>query len=211
MTAGRNAMSFYNDVVLPRLCHLVMGNQRLVPYRERVIGSAEGRVLEIGIGSGLNLPFYRPAVREIVGLEPVPQLIAMARQVAERTPIPVTFIQESAEAIPLENDTVDTVVTTWTLCTIPQAYRALDEMRRVLKSSGRLLFVEHGLAPDVGVRRWQNWLTPAWKRIGGGCHLNRPIRTMIENAGFRLDRVESAYMPGPKPFAFIYEGSAQPY
>jgi hypothetical protein len=83
-------------------------------------------------------------------------------------------------------------------------------MRRVLKSSGRLLFVEHGLAPDVGVRRWQNWLTPAWKRIGGGCHLNRPIRTMIENAGFRLDRVESAYMPGPKPFAFIYEGSAQP-
>jgi ubiquinone/menaquinone biosynthesis C-methylase UbiE len=211
MTAGRNAMSFYNDVVLPRLCHLVMGNQRLVPYRERVIGSAEGRVLEIGIGSGLNLPFYRPAVREIVGLEPVPQLIAMARQVAERTPIPVTFIQESAEAIPLEDDTVDTVVTTWTLCTIPQAYRALDEMRRVLKSSGRLLFVEHGLAPDVGVRRWQNWLTPAWKRIGGGCHLNRPIRTMIENAGFRLDRVESAYMPGPKPFAFIYEGSAQPY
>ena len=204
-------MGFYNDVILPRLCHLVMGNRRLVPYRERVIGSAEGRVLEIGIGSGLNLPFYRPAVREIVGIEPAPQLIAMARQVAERTRMPVTFIEESAEVIPLEDDTVDSVVTTWTLCTIPQADRALGEMRRVLKRSGRLLFVEHGLAPDVGVRKWQNWLTPGWKRISGGCHLNRPIRTMIENAGFRFDRLESAYMPGPKPFAFIYEGSAQPY
>ena len=142
-------MGFYNDVILPRLCHLVMGNRRLVPYRERVIGSAEGRTLEIGIGSGLNLPFYRPAVREIVGIEPALQLIAMARQVAERTRMPVTFIEESAEVIPLEDDTVDSVVTTWTLCTIPQADRALGEMRRVLKRSGRLLFVEHGLAPDV--------------------------------------------------------------
>src|SRR5690242_11240068 len=94
---GRHVMGLYNDVILPRLCHLVMGNRRLVPYRERVIGSAEGRTLEIGIGSGLNLPFYRPAVREIVGIEPAPQLIAMARQVAERTRMPVTFIEESAE------------------------------------------------------------------------------------------------------------------
>jgi ubiquinone/menaquinone biosynthesis C-methylase UbiE len=123
----------------------------------------------------------------------------------------LTFIKESAEAIPLEDHTVDTVVTTFTLCTIPKADRALGEMRRVLKRSGRLLFVEHGLAPDAAVRKWQNWLTPGWKRIGGGCHLNRPIRTMIENAGFRFDRLESAYMPGPKPFAFIYEGSGQPY
>jgi ubiquinone/menaquinone biosynthesis C-methylase UbiE len=188
-----------------------MGNRRLVPYRARVIGSAQGRVLEIGIGSGLNLPFYGPAVREVVGLEPLPQFIAMARQTAERTRMPVTFIKESAEAIPLEDHTVDTVVTTFTLCTIPEANRALGEMRRVLKRSGRLLFVEHGLAPDAAVRKWQNWLTPGWKRIGGGCHLNRPIRTMIENAGFRFDRLESTYMPGPKPFAFIYEGSAQSY
>ena len=204
-------MRFYNDVILPRLCHLVMRNRRLVSYRERVIGSAEGRVVEIGIGSGLNLPFYRPQVREIVGVEPAPQLIAMARRVAERMPTPVTFLEESAEVISLEDNTVDTVVTTWTLCTIPQADRALAEMRRVLKPSGRLLFVEHGLAPDAGVRRWQNWLTPVWKGISGGCHLNRPIRKMIEDAGFRFDWLETAYMPGPKPMAFIYEGSARQY
>jgi ubiquinone/menaquinone biosynthesis C-methylase UbiE len=186
-------------------------NRLFAPYRKRVIGSAKGRVLEIGIGSGLNLPFYRPDVREIVGVDPAPQLIAIARRVAGRMPMPVTFIEESAEAISLEDNTIDTVVTTWTLCTIPQVDRALDEMRRVLKSSGRLLFVEHGLAPDIGVRNWQNWLTPAWKRVSGGCHLNRPIRTMIEDAGFRFDRLETAYMPGPKPIAFIYEGSARLY
>jgi len=202
-------MGFYNNVILPRLCHLVMRNRRLVPHRERVIASAEGRVLEIGIGSGLNLPFYGPHVREIVGLEPAPRLIAMARQVAERMPMPVTFMEESAAAIPLDDNAVDTVVMTWTLCTIPQADRALSEMRRVLKPNGRLLFVEHGLAPDDGVRRWQDWLTPPWKRISGGCHLNRPIRTMIESAGSRFDRLETAYMPGPKPMSFIYEGSAR--
>jgi len=202
-------MGFYNNVILPRLCHLVMRNRRLVPYRERVIASAEGRVLEIGIGSGLNLPFYGPHVHEIVGLEPAPRLIAMARQVAERMPMPVTFMEESAAAIPLDDNAVDTVVMTWTLCTIPQADRALSEMRRVLKPNGRLLFVEHGLAPDDGVRRWQDWLTPAWKRISGGCHLNRPIQSMIESAGFRFDRLQTAYMPGPKPMSFIYEGSAR--
>ncbi|HEV3209253.1 MAG TPA: class I SAM-dependent methyltransferase [Chthoniobacterales bacterium] len=202
-------MGFYNNVILPRLCHLVMRNRSLVPYRERVIASAEGRVLEIGIGSGLNLPFYGPHVREIVGLEPAPRLIAMARQVAERIPMPVTFMEESAAAIPLDDNAVDTVVMTWTLCTIPQADRALSEMRRVLKPNGRLLFVEHGLAPDDGVRRWQDWLTSAWKRISGGCHLNRPIQSMIESAGFRLDRLHTAYMPGPKPMSFIYEGSAR--
>jgi len=186
-----------------------MRNRRLVPYRERVIASVEGRVLEIGIGAGLNLPFYGPHVREIVGLEPAPRLIAMARQVAERMPIPVTFMEESAAAIPLDDNTIDTVVMTWTLCTIPQADRALSEMRRVLKPNGRLLFVEHGLAPDDGVRRWQDWLTPAFKRISGGCHLNRPIQTMIESAGFRFDRLQTAYMPGPKPMSFIYEGSAR--
>jgi ubiquinone/menaquinone biosynthesis C-methylase UbiE len=202
-------MGFYNNVILPRLCHLVMRNRSLVPYRERVIASAEGRVLEIGIGSGLNLPFYGPHVREIVGLEPAPRLIAMARQVAERIPMPVTFMEESAAAIPLDDNAVDTVVMTWTLCTIPQADRALSEMRRVLKPNGRLLFVEHGLAPDDGVRRWQDWLTSAWKRISGGCHLNRPIQSMIESAGFRFDRLHTAYMPGPKPMSFIYEGSAR--
>ncbi len=124
--------------------------------------------------------------------------------------LPVNFIEGSAETIPLENHEVDTVLTTWTLCTIPHANAALAEMRRVLRPSGRLLFVEHGLAPDQGVRRWQDRLTPVWSCISGGCHLNRPIKMLIERAGFRFDRLETGYMPGPKPMAFMYEGSARP-
>ena len=202
-------MGFYSTIILPRLCDLAMRNQRLLPYRERVIGSAEGRVLEVGIGSGLNLPFYRTPAREILGLEPSPKLIAMARSAARRVPMPVTFICGSAEAIPLEDESIDTLVTTWTLCTIPHAAQALAEMRRVLRPGGRLLFVEHGQAPDKGVRRWQDVLTPAWRRISGGCHLNRPVRTMIESSGFRVDRLETGYMAGPKPMSFMYEGSAR--
>ncbi len=202
-------MAFYNDVILPRLCDLAMRNKQLVPYRDRVIGGAEGRVIEIGTGSGRNLPFYRQPVKEVLALEPAPKLIAMARH-ASHPDMPVRFIEGSAEAIPLDDSSVDTVVTTWTLCSIPHAATALAEMRRVLRPSGKLLFVEHGLAPDQRVRRWQDWLTPAWKRISGGCHLNRPIRTMVESAGFRIDRLETGYMPGPKPMTFMYEGSALP-
>jgi ubiquinone/menaquinone biosynthesis C-methylase UbiE len=134
----------------------------------------------------------------------------MARSAAKASAGPVTFIEGSAETIPLGNHSVDTVVTTWTLCSIPGAATALSEMRRVLKPGGRLLFVEHGLAPDEAVRKWQGWLTPAWKRLSGGCHLNRPIRTMIEDAGFHLHHLETGYMPGPKPMTFMYEGAARP-
>jgi ubiquinone/menaquinone biosynthesis C-methylase UbiE len=203
-------MSVYRDRILPWLCDLAMRNRRLVPYRERIAAAAEGRVLEIGIGSGLNLPFYRPQTRELLGLDPGPRLIKMARRAAENSMLPVNFIEGSAETIPLENHEVDTVLTTWTLCTIPHANAALAEMRRVLRPSGRLLFVEHGLAPDQGVRRWQDRLTPVWSCISGGCHLNRPIKMLIERAGFRFDRLETGYMPGPKPMAFMYEGSARP-
>ncbi|ANW02497.1 class I SAM-dependent methyltransferase [Bradyrhizobium icense] len=202
-------MGFYNDIILPRICDLAMRNKQLRPYRERVIGAAEGRVLEIGIGSGRNLPFYRPLVTDLLALEPAPKLIAMARE-APHPGTPVNFIEASAEAIPLDDSSVDTVVTTWTLCSIPDAAMALTEMRRVLRPAGKLLFVEHGMAPDKNVRRWQDWLTPAWRCISGGCHLNRPISTMIEAAGFRIDRVETGYMPGPKAMTFMYEGSARP-
>jgi ubiquinone/menaquinone biosynthesis C-methylase UbiE len=207
---GRPVVGFYNDVVLPRLCNLAMRNRALLPYRERVIAAAQGRVLEVGIGSGLNLPFYGASVRELLALDPAPRLIAMAQRPARAARAPVTFIDASAEAIPLESGSVDTVVTTWTLCTIPQAEAALGEMRRVLRQGGRLLFVEHGLAPDEAVRRWQNRLTPAWAWFSGGCHLNRPMRTMIERAGFRIDRLDTGYAPGPKPMTFMYEGSAAP-
>jgi ubiquinone/menaquinone biosynthesis C-methylase UbiE len=202
-------MGFYRNIVLPRLCDFAMRNRDFVPYRERVIGAAEGRVLEIGIGSGLNLPFYGASVREVVGLEPASRLIAMARRPAKASAVQVTFVEGSAEAIPLDDRSFDTIVTTWTLCTIPRADDALAQMRRVLKPGGRLLFVEHGLAPDAGVRKWQNRLTPVWKLVAGGCHLNRPMQTMIESAGFRCDRLETGYMPGPRPMTFMYEGSAR--
>ena len=203
-------MGIYREFILPKLCDLAMRNKQLLPFRERVIGAAEGRVLEIGVGSGMNLPFYRPPVQEVLALEPAPRLVAMARATARATSTPVNFLEASAEAIPLDSHSVDTIVTTWTLCSIPQAAMALTEMRRVLRPGGRLLFAEHGLAPDENIRRWQDRLTPAWRYICGGCHLNRPIRTMIEGAGFRIDRIETGYIAGPKPMTFMYEGSAGP-
>jgi ubiquinone/menaquinone biosynthesis C-methylase UbiE len=202
-------MAFYNDFILHRLLDLAMCNKQLLPFRKRVIGAAEGRVLEIGVGSGRNLPFYRSPAKEILALEPSSKLVAMARGASHST-VPVNFLEASAETIPLDDRAIDTVVTTWTLCSIPQAATALAEMRRVLRPGGKLLFAEHGLAPGVSVRWWQDRLTPAWRRISGGCHLNRPIRSLIENAGFRVDRIETGYIPGPKPFTFMYEGSAQP-
>lgn len=203
-------MSFYQDQILPCLIWLVMRNRRFVPYRQRVISAAEGRVLEIGIGSGVNLPFYPPRVGEILGLEPAPRLIAMADRAARRAALPVAFIEGSAEAIPLDRGSVDTVVTTWTLCSIPDAGRALAEMRRVLRPGGRLLFAEHGRAPEENVRKWQDRLTPLWKRVSGGCHLNRPIGALIEGAGFEIAELETGYMEGPRPMTFIYEGRARP-
>ena len=203
-------MSFYNDHILPHVINLAMRNRELDPYRRRVVSQAHGRVLEIGIGSGLNLPLYGPSVDEVLGLDPAPRLIDMAQGAANRSKIPVTLITGSAQAIPIDRGSIDTLVTTWTLCSIPDAGSALQEMRRVLKSSGQLLFVEHGLAPQENVRKWQNRLTPVWKRIGGGCHLNRPIRTLIEDAGFRLVRLDTGYAKGPRPMTFFYEGCASP-
>jgi ubiquinone/menaquinone biosynthesis C-methylase UbiE len=175
-----------------------------------VVSSARGRVLEIGIGSGLNLPFYGPRVEEILGLDPVSRLIAMAQGAAVRSKSPVTLIAGSAESIPIDDASMDTVVTTWTLCSIPDAVGALREMRRVLRPGGQLLFVEHGLAPEENIRKWQNRLTPLWKRIGGGCHLNRPIRALIESAGFGMVKLETGYIKRPSPMTFLYEGCASP-
>lgn len=203
-------MGFYADRILPHVINLAMRNRELLPCRERLVSAARGRVLEVGIGSGLNLPFYGRQVEEILGLDPVPKLIAMARRAAGRFETPVTFITGSAEHIPIDEHSIDTVVTTWTLCSIPNAVEALREMRRVLKPGGQLLFVEHGLAPEENIQKWQNRLTPLWKRIGGGCHLNRPIGALIESAGFGIMRLETGYIKGPRPMTFLYEGCAAP-
>ena len=203
-------MGFYDNRILPHVINLAMRNRELLPYRERVLSLARGRVLEIGIGSGLNLPFYGTQAEEIIGLDPVARLITMAQGSTERSKTPVTFITGSAEAIPIDEHSIDTVVTTWTLCSIPNVVGALREMRRVLRPGGQLLFVEHGLAPEDSVRKWQNRLTPVWKRIAGGCHLNRPIGDLIESAGFGIARLETGYMKGPRPMTFLYEGCAVP-
>jgi len=202
-------MGFYQDQILPHVIDLAMRQRNLAAYRNRVVPAAEGRVLEIGIGSGLNLPFYTQKAKLVIGLDPSPKLLSKARRAAHPVSSLVEFVEGSAEAIPLEDGSVDTVVTTWTLCSIPDAPRSLREMRRVLKPGGRLLFVEHGRAPDPSVRWWQDRLTPVWKRVGGGCHLNRAIGTLIEGAGFQFDRIATDYMHGPRSMSFMYEGSAR--
>jgi ubiquinone/menaquinone biosynthesis C-methylase UbiE len=203
-------MSFYQRYVLPYLLHLAMRQKQLQPFRRRVIGAAEGRVLEIGIGSGLNLPLYGPNTRSVIALEPSPELLRMARERGRAATTPIEFLKASAEAMPLDQDSVDTVVTTWTLCTIADPGRALTEMRRVLKPSGALLFVEHGRAPEPGVARWQDRLDPMWSRIAGGCHLNRKIDALVAANGFLVDSLVNVRLPGPRTHTFLYEGRARP-
>ena len=201
-------MSFYSERILPHLLNFAMRRRDLAAYRQRVVPAARGRVLEIGIGSGLNLPFYGSAADEIIGLDPSFPLLAMTDHLAQVSAARVTLLQGSAEAIPLESASIDTVVTTWTLCSIPQVTDALMEMRRVLKPNGELLFVEHGAAPDQNIRWWQDRLTPLWKPVAGGCHLNRPITRLIREAGFAMTDLRTGYMGGPRPFTFMYEGCA---
>jgi ubiquinone/menaquinone biosynthesis C-methylase UbiE len=203
-------MGFYQDQIVPLLINLAMRRQDLAAYRSRVVPAADGRVLEVGIGSGLNLPFYSRKVDRLIGLDPSAKLLSMLRRNLRPDTPSLELIEGSAQAIPLESASVDTVVTTWTLCSIPDAGGALREMHRVLRPTGRLLFVEHGRAPEPNVRWWQDRLTPAWKRIGGGCHLNRAIQSLIEDGGFWFDRFETGYMRGPKPLTFMYEGTARP-
>jgi ubiquinone/menaquinone biosynthesis C-methylase UbiE len=201
-------LAFYRDHVFPALIDLSMRNARLTPHRRRIAGAAEGRVLEIGIGSGLNLPHYAAHVREIFGLDPSPALLARA---SRRTPgAPIRLLAGSAECIPLASGSVDTVVTTFTACSIPDVAAALAEMRRVLRPGGRLLFAEHGRAPSERVAWWQDRLTPAWRSLSGGCHLNRKIDDLVADAGFRIDRLERGYIQGPKIISFFYEGAAAP-
>jgi ubiquinone/menaquinone biosynthesis C-methylase UbiE len=200
-------MSLYGEHVLPRLVHMSMRQETFEPYRRRVVTQASGRVLEIGVGSGLNLPFYKEATH-VIGLDPSTKLLAMAHAVADGLDGSVELVEGIAESIPLPDESVDTVVSTWTLCSIPDVAKALGEMRRVLKPGGRLLFAEHGRSSDRGVVRWQDRLTPLWKRIGGGCHLNRPIEELIRKSGFRVTQLETGYMKGPRPMTFMYQGVA---
>ncbi len=176
---------------------------------EKVVPLAKGRVLEIGIGSDLNFPHYDSSnVDYVWGLDPSPQMRKMAERRMNDLPFEVEFIGLSGEEIPLETSSVNTVLVTYTLCTILDVVQALREMSRVLTPSGELIFCEHGLAPDEGVRKWQNIVNPIWKRMGGGCNLNRPIPDLIEQGGFKINNIETMYIPGWKPASFNYWGSA---
>ncbi len=204
-------MGLYEKYILPRFVDLACSAKQIMHQRKKVVSLAKGRVLEIGIGSGLNLPLYDPIKVEFVwGLDPSAQLRAMAKRRASKVQFKVEFIGLSGEEIPLDSNSADTVLVTYTLCTIPDVLLALDGMRRVLRRGGELIFCEHGLAPDEDVRRWQNRITPnpIWKRFGGGCHLNRPIPSLIGKGGFKINNMETMYIPGWKPASFNYWGSA---
>lgn len=203
-------MGLYARYIVPRLTHLAMSQEQLRPYRERVIASATGRVLEIGVGSGLNLPLYGGAVEEVIGIDVSPEMLAMAeRAVATAKPAKVRLLEGSAECLPVDDRSIDTVVVTWALCSIPDPVAALAEARRVLRPGGSLRFVEHGLSPDNGVAKWQDRLTPLWTRCSGGCHLNRKPDDLLRSTGFRLTALATGYAHGPRPMAFMFEGQAE--
>ena len=205
----RIAVGVYAKYVLPRFIDLSMRNRETARVRGDWVPNARGIVLEIGIGSGLNLPFYSEQVSRIYGVEPSPELEKLARKRSVDKTMQVEFFSQSAEqSIPVPDQSVDTVVITWTLCSIADPTRALQQMKRTLKPSGRLIFVEHGRAPDSGVAAWQDRLTPIWKRIGGGCHLNRKIDDLLLNAGFTIDELRTTYLPGPRPMTYTYQGFA---
>jgi len=200
----------YAKYILPRIIDLVMKNKDMARLRADWVPHAHGDVLEIGIGSGLNLPFYSSEVRRLYGVEPSVELQRLARVRAASATTKVEFLSQSAEeALPLSDQSIDTVVITWTLCSIADPPSALRQMKRVLKPSGLLIFVEHGRAPDPKVSTWQDRITPVWKRIGGGCHLNRNIDVLLKDAGFKIEELETNYLPGPRPMTYTYQGFAR--
>lgn len=200
---------WYDRHLLPWLLDAACGIRAVRRQREKIVPLAQGRVLEIGIGTGLNAAHYRrERISTIVGLDPALQMHALAQRRIAQAQLPVELVGLSAEKIPLPDASFDTVLVTYTLCTIPDPLGALREMRRVLKPGGHLLFCEHGRAPDESVRRWQDRLTPWWKPLAGGCHLNRDIPALLREAGFRSDDLEQMYLPGPRPLTYNYWGSA---
>jgi ubiquinone/menaquinone biosynthesis C-methylase UbiE len=179
--------------------------------RKKVIPHASGTVLEIGIGSGLNLPFYDIAkVSHVTGIDPSREIWNKKMIDIDKLPFSFEFIEGYAEDIPADNKYFDSIVITYTICTIPELPIAFEEIRRVLKPNGMLLFCEHGIAPDKSVQRIQNMINPLWKKAGGGCHLNRNIPLLIEKNGFKMNACESMYIPGWKPASFNYWGQASP-
>jgi ubiquinone/menaquinone biosynthesis C-methylase UbiE len=204
-------MGAYSKYILPRLLDLAMRNSEMASLRVEWVSQARGEVLELGIGSGLNLPFYSADVQRVRGLDPSLELQRLARKRAALTNFPVEFFTQSAEvAPPIAHASIDTVVVTWTLCSVCDPVLVLRNANRVLKPEGRLIFLEHGRSPSPSVASWQDKLTPLWKHAAGGCTLNRRIDDIIRSAGFHISHLVTGYMRGPRPMTFMYKGIAQP-
>ena len=203
-------MSLYDKYILPSFLNCACGSKPINYQRQKVVPLAGGIILEVGIGSGLNIPFYdRAKVEKLIGLDPSPELNAMAQKMADQHDLEVEFLLSGAENIPLPDDHVDTVLVTYTMCTIPDALSANKEMLRVLKPGGRMIFCEHGLAPDAKVSKWQSRIDPFWGKIAGGCHLNRDIPELIRRAGFQIQTMDKMYLPSTPKFAgYNYWGIA---
>ena len=205
-------MSFYEKYILPRFLNCACASEPITYQRKKVVPLAEGKILEVGIGSGLNLPFYNKSkIEEIWGIDPSEELNAMAKKVAMKEDINVNFITSSAEDIPFPNDYFDTVLITYTMCTIPSVLKANKEIRRVLKRSGKMIFCEHGVSPDENIKKWQKRLNFIWGKIAGGCNINRNIPKLIKSSGFKIVKMDEMYLPKtPRIAGYNYWGYAKP-
>ena len=203
-------MGFYDKYIMPRFINCACGSKPIMRQREKVVPQASGTVLEIGIGTGLNLPYYDARrVERLIGLDPSQESWKLAGERAAHLEFDVEFIGLPGEQIPLEDESVDTVLVTFALCTIPDPIAALHGMERVLRPQGKLVFCEHGHAPDSGVSKWQDRVNPMWRRIAGGCNLNRNIPQLLTQGGFAIDELEQMYLPStPKIAGYNYWGSA---
>jgi len=204
-------LSFYDKYILPKFLNCACGSKPINYQREKIVPLAEGTVLDVGIGSGLNIPYYNKSkIKYLYGLDPSIELLNLAKPLAKKNELEIEFLECGAEAIPLPNDSIDTVVITYTLCTIPDTQLSNEEIMRVLKPNGKLLFCEHGLAPDINVVKWQKRINPIWNKIAGGCNLNRDIPKLIRSSGFKISNMEEMYLPSTPKFAgYNYWGVAK--
>jgi ubiquinone/menaquinone biosynthesis C-methylase UbiE len=201
-------MGIYQDHILPRVVDVVMRGREYNAIRARVSAGLDGEVLEIGFGSGLNVRYYPAAVTHVRAVDPATLGRRLAARRVAACPVPVEYVGLDGQLLPVETSSVDHVLATWTLCTIPDVGRALSEIRRVLRPGGAFHFVEHGRSPDVKVAAWQDRLTPLQRRLAGGCHLNRPIGRLVAESGLDLTRMENYYASGPKSHGYMFEGRA---